>query len=138
METLAHHDGIASQNLKRLHTQGVCGYGEEDAVERLSRPSVVQELQHAAPRVMIRCLGYGGRVAATGIEDDRGRKGPPVAGGRRIGEVYRRTCHRRHEPGETFKQSRFARGTGTDQQIPGACAQRVLTLSALCCTLEHL
>jgi len=138
IETLADGDRIASQDLKRLHTQGVCSHGEEDTVERWSYPRVLQELEHTTPFVMVLCLGHGGRVAATGIEDGRGRKDPPVAVGRRISEVYRRTCHRRHELGETFKQSRFARSTGTDQQIPGACVQRVLTLSALCRTLERL
>jgi hypothetical protein len=115
METLADGDGIASQDLKRLHTQSVCSHSEEDTVEWWSPPGVVQELEYAAPGVMVLCLGHRGRVAATGIEDDGSRKDPPVAVGCRIGEMYRRTCHRRHEPGETFKQSRFARGTGTDQ-----------------------
>jgi len=114
MKTLADGDGLASQDLKRLHTQSVCSHGEENTVEWWSHPSVVQEIECAAPCVMFLCLGYGGRVAAAGIEDDGSRKDPPVAVGCRMSEMDRRTCHRRYEPGETFKQSCFARGTGTN------------------------
>jgi len=48
METLAGGDGMASQDLKRLHTQGVCSHAEEDTVERWSHLRVAQELEHAA------------------------------------------------------------------------------------------
>jgi hypothetical protein len=99
---------------------------------------MVQELKHAAPLVMLLSLGYGRRVAAAGIEDGCGRKDPPVAVGRRIGEVCRRTCHRRHDPGKAFKQSRFARGTGTNQQIPWPYVQRVPTVPAFYRIRERL
>src|SRR6185503_8044451 len=73
-----------------------------------------------------------------GIEDGCGLKDPPVTAGRRIDEVCRRTCYRRRKPSEAFQQSRFARGAGTHEQIPGPCVQCVPTLSALCRTLERL
>src|SRR5215510_29634 len=57
IETLADGDGIAPQDLKRLHSQGVSSHGEEDTVEWWSHPRVVQELEYAAPFVMVLCLG---------------------------------------------------------------------------------
>jgi len=44
METLTRRQGIAAYELKRLHTQGICSDGEQNAVERLSRPSGAEEL----------------------------------------------------------------------------------------------
>jgi hypothetical protein len=44
MQTLTRRQGIAAYEFKRLHTQGIGGYGEQNAVERLSRPSGAEEL----------------------------------------------------------------------------------------------